>query len=80
MVKVSNKSLITANEKVQNKQTLYSTLKGVSAAFIGVQSDKNRQDDFTQGKISHFIIAGIVCTGIFIAALLAVVSMVIPSS
>ncbi|MGB0936775.1 MAG: DUF2970 domain-containing protein [Colwellia sp.] len=81
MIKLRNNSKLTAiNAEEKNKQSLFSTLKSVSAAFVGVQSDKNRQDDFNQGKISHFIIAGIICTGIFIAGLVTVVSLVIPSS
>lgn len=55
------------------------TLKSVAAAFFGVQSDKNRQRDFTQGKFSHFIIAGVIAVVLFIASLIAIVSLVIPS-
>ena len=55
------------------------TLKSVGAAFFGVQSDKNRERDFTQGKFSHFIVAGILAVVLFIAALIAIVSLVIPS-
>ena len=39
---------------------IISTLKSVAAAFLGVQSDKNRNRDFKEGKLSHFIIAGVV--------------------
>lgn len=55
------------------------TLKSVGAAFFGVQSDKNRERDFTQGKFSHFIIAGIIAVILFIASLIAIVSLIIPS-
>ena len=55
------------------------TLKSVAAAFFGVQSDKNRQRDFTQGKFSHFVIAGVIAVVLFIASLIAIVSLVIPS-
>ncbi|SEL38502.1 Protein of unknown function [Colwellia chukchiensis] len=55
------------------------TLKSVAAAFFGVQSDKNRQRDFSQGKISHFIFAGIIAVAIFIGALLTIVALVAPS-
>lgn len=55
------------------------TLKSVGAAFFGVQSDKNRERDFTQGKFSHFIVAGILAVVLFIAALIAIVSLVVPS-
>ena len=55
------------------------TLKSVAAAFFGVQSDKNRNRDFSQGKASHFIIAGIVGVVVFIAFLIVVVNLVLPS-
>jgi hypothetical protein len=55
------------------------TLKSVGAAFFGVQSDKNRERDFTQGKFSHFIIAGLIAVVLFIATLVTIVSFVLPS-
>jgi len=56
------------------------TIKSVLAAFIGVQSDKNRELDFSQGKLSHFIIVGIFAVAAFIATLIAVVYLVIPNT
>lgn len=56
------------------------TLKSVAAAFFGVQSDKNRNRDFSQGKASHFIIAGLIGVIVFIALLIFAVSLVLPSS
>ena len=70
------------NEKDMNKNKesdLKETFKSVGAAFIGVQSNKNRERDFTKGKLSHFIIVGVVCVALFIAALVAVVSAVLPA-
>ena len=58
---------------------LKETFKSVAAAFFGVQSDKNRQRDFTQGKLSHFIIAGLIAVLLFIGSLIAIVSIVLPS-
>lgn len=55
------------------------TLKSVGAAFFGVQSDKNRERDFTQGKFSHFIIAGLIAVVLFITTLVTIVSFVLPS-
>jgi hypothetical protein len=55
------------------------TFKSVGAAFFGVQSDKNRERDFTHGKFSHFIIAGLIAVVLFIATLVTIVSFVLPS-
>ena len=59
--------------------SLKETFKSVAAAFFGVQSDKNRQRDFTQGKLSHFIIAGLIAVVLFIGSLIAIVSLVLPN-
>jgi len=59
------------------KSSLKSTFKSVTAAFFGVQSNKNREQDFGQGKLSHFIIVGIVCVIAFITALVLVVNLVL---
>ena len=55
------------------------TFKSVGAAFFGVQSDKNREDDFAHGKFSHFLIAGIIAVILFISFLVTIVSLVAPS-
>ncbi|WP_232771168.1 DUF2970 domain-containing protein [Colwellia sp. 75C3] len=55
------------------------TFKSVAAAFFGVQNNNNRKRDLSQGKLSHFIIAGLLAVLIFIACLIAVVSLVMPS-
>lgn len=56
------------------------TFKSVAAAFFGVQSDKNREKDFTQGKLINFIVVGIISVVIFIAILIFIVSLVMPAS
>ncbi|GLX78834.1 hypothetical protein tinsulaeT_21740 [Thalassotalea insulae] len=53
------------------------TIKSVAAAFIGVQSDKNRERDFTEGKFSHFVIIGLIGVILFIGVLVAIVSLVV---
>ncbi len=60
--------------------SLLNTFKSVAAAFFGVQSNKNRERDFSQGKLSHFILVGILGVIIFIAVLFIIVSLVIPSA
>lgn len=55
-------------------QVLGSTL----AAAIGVQSSKNRERDFSQGKASHFIFMGIALTLVLVVIVVGVVSMVLP--
>jgi hypothetical protein len=56
------------------------TFKSVAAAFFGVQSNKNREKDFTQGKLSHFIIVGVFSVIIFVVALILLVNLVMPTN
>jgi uncharacterized BrkB/YihY/UPF0761 family membrane protein len=60
--------------------SLINTIKSVASAFFGVQSNKNRERDFSQGKLSHFIIVGVIGVFIFIAVLIAIVALIIPSN
>lgn len=57
--------------------SIFQTIKSVLAAFIGVQSDKNRQHDFEHGSLKSFIIAGLVFTVCFVGAVMFVVSVVL---
>ncbi|MEM6545678.1 MAG: DUF2970 domain-containing protein [Pseudomonadota bacterium] len=47
------------------------------AAALGVQSGKNRERDFNNGKASSFIALGIVFTAIFIGSVLTIVNLVL---
>ncbi|NQZ82290.1 MAG: DUF2970 domain-containing protein [Colwellia sp.] len=64
--------------KEDNGSGLKEVFKSVGAAFFGVQSSKNRERDFSQGKISHFIIVGVISVALFIGGLIALVSLVLP--
>ena len=47
------------------------------AAFLGVQSEKNRQRDFKTSSPVPFIVMGIVLAVIFVATLLFIVKQVL---
>ena len=55
----------------------FDVIKSVLASFIGVQSEKTRERDFTHGKAWHFIIIGLILTVLFILALWGVVKLVL---
>lgn len=57
--------------------TFMEMLQSVLAAAFGVQSGKNRSRDFSRGKPSHFIILGVLFTGLFVVVLLAVVKLIL---
>jgi uncharacterized MAPEG superfamily protein len=67
------------NDNPQQQQKppgLRALLQSVLAAALGVQSSKNRERDFTDGKASHFIVAGIIFTFLFIATVATIVNLV----
>jgi len=57
--------------------TFLQLLKSTMSAFIGVQSNANRERDFKHGKISHFIGIGLLFGLTFVCSIVAVVQIVI---
>ena len=71
------------DEKADSKKPSLNPLQVVSSVFaagLGVQSSKNRERDFKQGKFSVFIIAGIVFTLLFIGTVFTVVQLVLKNA
>ena len=58
---------ITAEQADERIGTgFWNVVQSVLAAMIGVQSRKNRERDFAQGKPIHFIVGGVIGTLIFL--------------
>jgi hypothetical protein len=55
-------------------------ISSVFAAGLGVQSSRNRERDFKQGRAGIFIAAGIIFTLLFIGAVFTVVQLVLKSA
>ena len=51
--------------------------KSTLSAFIGVQSNANRERDFKHGKMSHFIWMGLLFGLVFVLTLVGVVQLVL---
>ena len=64
-------------EKDEKPLTFREMLQSVLAAAFGVQSGKNRARDFSRGKPSHFIILGVLFTGLFVLVLFGLVKLVL---
>ena len=60
-----------------SKPSLIQVVKSVLSAFIGVQSEANREKDFTGGSASSYIFVGIIATILFIFMLVFIVSLVV---
>ncbi|MEG5263331.1 DUF2970 domain-containing protein [Pseudomonas sp. JDS28PS106] len=57
--------------------TFWQMVHSVLAAALGVQSNRNRQRDFTHGKPVHFLLLGAVFTVLFVGILFSVVQLVL---
>ncbi|WP_261843908.1 DUF2970 domain-containing protein [Aliamphritea ceti] len=57
--------------------SFWEVFKSVMAAFFGVQSNRNRERDFNQGKPHHFIIIGLLAALIFVLLVYALVKLVL---
>lgn len=66
-----------AEGNIDNKLTFRQLVGTVLCAAFGVQSSKNRERDFTYGKASTFVVAGIVFSLLFILTLSTIVHLVL---
>jgi hypothetical protein len=55
----------------------FQVISSVFAAGLGVQSSKNRERDFNQGRAGVFVAAGVIFTIGFIAVMVVIVQLVI---
>ena len=69
-----------AENTSENRLNPLQVVRSVLAASLGVQSSKNRERDFKQGRAGVFIAAGIIFTVLFIATVLTVVQLVLKNS
>ena len=63
--------------KEQAQLSFWQLLKSTFSAFLGVQSNANRERDFTQGKMSHFIWMGLLFGVVFVLTIIGVVQLVL---
>ncbi len=65
-----------SDDDAREKLSFLQLLGSVLAAMFGVQSNEKRIRDFSRGKPSHFIIAGIILTALFVLTVWGVVKLV----
>ncbi|HAS16260.1 MULTISPECIES: DUF2970 domain-containing protein [Idiomarina] len=58
------------------KLGIVSMVVSVLAAFLGVQTEKNRQRDFQHGSPKAYIIIGVILTILFVLGLVGLVNIV----
>ena len=57
--------------------SLWQVMKSTFSAFIGVQSNANRERDFRHGKMSHFIVMGLLFGLVFVLTLVGIVQLIL---
>ena len=70
---------MSADDKDSDKKSLnpMQVISSVFAAGLGVQSSKNRERDFNQGRAGVFVAAGILFTLGFIGVMVVIVQLVL---
>ena len=66
-----------SNDEESRQLGFWELVKSTSSAFLGVQSNANRERDFTRGKMSHFIWMGLLFGLLFVLTLVGVVQLVL---
>jgi len=84
MLNLTIKSRIASLDRSEDQRseaevqlTFGQLLKSTMAAFIGVQSNANRERDFKHGKMSHFVWMGLLFGLVFVLTLVGVVQLVL---
>lgn len=67
-------------EPSQQGMRPWHVISSVFAAGLGVQSSRNRERDFKQGKAGVFIAAGLIFTLLFIATVVIIVQLVLKTA
>jgi hypothetical protein len=70
----------SAKEASPKRLTAWQIVSSTIAAAFGVQSSRNRSRDFQAGKPSHFIVAGLVFTVLFVVGMIMLVRLVLSAA
>lgn len=65
------------NDKKNESPSFWNIIASVLSAMIGIQSDKNRERDFQQGKMGNYIFVGIIMVAIFVFSLIGIVNSIL---
>lgn len=68
------------NQRREERLNPLQVIGSVLAAAFGVQSSRNRERDFKEGRFVTFIIAGLVFTALFVGTVYLVVSTVLENA
>ncbi len=58
---------------MSDKPTFWQTLMSVLASFFGVQSERNRERDFQNGRPLHYVLTGLLMAALFVLMVILLV-------
>ncbi len=61
----------------RNSRNLWQVIMSMAAALFGVQSERNRQLDFTHGKPMQYILVGVIMTALLVLLIYVIVQLVL---
>lgn len=61
----------------QRGQSLGTVIRSVFSSMFGVQSSDKHEEDFARGKVSSYVIVGLLATIIFVLAIWGLVKLVV---
>lgn len=65
------------SDPASSKPKLHQVIASVLAAAFGVQSNANRERDFSHGSAKVYIIAGVIFTVLFVFTLVMIVRLIV---
>jgi len=68
--------MATDKQDEQQAPSFFSVLGSVLSSMFGVQSSRKREQDFTHGKPSQYIMIGLLVTVVFVLSIWGLVSLV----
>ncbi len=74
---MTEENKVKSSEPANKSLSILQVIQSVLAAAIGVQSNQNRERDFTRGSAKTFIIAGLIGTVMFVLTIYTVVHLVL---
>ena len=77
---MTEENKVKSSEPANKSPSILQVIQSVLAAAIGVQSNQNRERDFTRGSAKTFIIAGLIGTVVFVLTIYTVVHLVLGAS
>lgn len=79
MAEKQEETITTGGDQKQGRG-FFALVQSTLAAIFGIQSDKNREQDFKKGDASQFITMGIVAVVAIVVTMIVVVNSVLESA